>query len=366
MKKSDKIIVFFYIFLAISYFTYVVISSENMENNPFHSVTPKKITDFTTNQLIDVKKEIIFNEMTNIEYFPNVLPQNVINVIILNKTDNVIIAEETLSEAGINITLLVKHTINPYNEHIIEILDGDAKGTTIIQSFEEIDAQTNLNTTVHLEVKGILSLIAYLPESNFIHAIHTVNSHFANYTKLDIYEKKVNLLYVEILNRPADIEGLTYFSGLLRTSQITEDGLRFTLLNSEEALNQLKSIEELNNETKNVIDDLYQKILLRSADPEGMKYFGNLLETGTTTDEIRTTLLESEEGKNVSSQHPIRNEIKLIFRTLFDIPQENYVSIPDEYILNYYHKMIDDTLMNMDDIKKELEEFGEYPDIKNN
>ena len=47
MKKSNKIIVFFYIFLAISYSFYIVFSSEGLENNPFKSVTPEKITDWT-------------------------------------------------------------------------------------------------------------------------------------------------------------------------------------------------------------------------------------------------------------------------------------------------------------------------------
>jgi len=358
MNKSDKIIVFFYIVLAFSYFSYVLISSEGLENNPFQSVTPTKTTDFETNQLIDIKKEIIFNEMANIENFPNIFPQNVVSVKILNKTDNVIIAEEELTELGIRITLLVKHTIEPYNKHTIEIIDGDAKGTTITQSFEEVNSQTNLNTKVHLDVKGVLSLIPYLPESNFIHAINTVNSHFIDYSKRDIYDDKVDLLYLEILNRTADAEGLTHYSELLRNGQITEDELRFTLLNSEERiLMEMKSIDELSDETKNTINDLYEKILLREADPEGLKYFGNLLENGTTSDEIRVILLESDEGKNMSLFNLDRIQIKFLYRDLFD-------RVANDAEINYYHKMIDDGLMTIEDVKKELEESEEYKNLK--
>ena len=358
MNKSDKIIVFFFIILALSYFSYIVISSDGLENNPFQSVTPKKITDFTTSQLIDVKKEIIFNEMTNIENFPNVFPQNVLNVKILNKTGNTIIAEEELSEAGIKLTLLVKHTINPYNEHIIEIMDGDAKGTTIIQSFEEVNSQTKLTTTTHLDVKGLLSLIAYFPESNLIHAVNTVNSQFIDYSKYDIYEKQVDLLYLEILNRNADSEGLTHFSELLRNNQITENELRLTLLNSEERIPMdMKSIDELSDDTKNIINDLYKKILLREADPEGLKYFGNLFENGTTSDEIRTILLESEEGKNASIANLTRINIKFLYHTILN-------KTATDYEIDYYHKIIDEGLMTIDDVKMELEQNKVNEDSK--
>ena len=116
--------------------------------------------------------------MANVENFPNILPENVVSVNILNKTDNEIIAEEELFEAGIKTKLLVKHTIKPYSEHIIEIIDGDAEGTKITQYFESSGSQTKLTTNVDLNVKGATSLIAFLPEANLVHAINTVISLF--------------------------------------------------------------------------------------------------------------------------------------------------------------------------------------------
>ncbi len=119
---------------------------------------------------------------------------------------------------------------------------------------------------------------------------------------------------------------------------------------------KIETIDSLNPKTIILINDLYEKILLRPADPEGMKYFGSLLEFGTTSDEIRIMLLESDEGKNVSSLHPIRSEIKIIYLKLFDI-------YPTDSEINYYHKMIDDGLMTITDVKKELEKFEEYKNI---
>jgi len=358
MNKTDKIIVAFYVLLAFSYGTFVFVSSAELTDNAI-SILPKKVTDFETSRLVDINKEEIFDVMANVENFPNILPGNINHVKILNKSDGVIIAEEELIEAGIKSKLLVRHTIKPYDEHIIEIIDGDAKGTVITQLFESVGSQTNLITRVHLNVSGISSIIAYFPESNLIHAVNTVISHFVDYSKRDIIDNKVDAIYHEILHRPADKVGLSYYSELMRSGQMTEDELRTTLSNSDEALSMnMKPIDELSNSTKITINNLYEKTLLRKADPKGMMYYGNLLEQGTSPDEIRTMLLESEEGQHVSFSNPIRSEIKTLYYKIL-----NRVATDTE--VDYYHKMIDDGLMTLDDVKKEIEQSAEYKNLQN-
>ena len=348
MNKSNKIIIIFYVFLSLSYGFYVFTYSEGLDETFLEVVTPKKITEFETSRLVDVPNNRIFNVMADIENFPNVLPKNVIYVNILNKTNNVIIAEEELSEAGIKIKLLVKHTIKPYSEHIIEIIDGDAKGTTITQSFESVDSQTKLTTNVHLNLKGIVSVIAFLPESNFIHAINTIISHFVEYSEYDVYERTVDALYQEILHRPADREGLLHYSALLRNEQITEQDLYVIFSNSEEKQSMgMKTIDELDVETINMITSLYEKFLLREPDSEGLQYYGNLFENGTTYDEIRNMFLDSDEATRFSLFHPIRGEIITVYRLLYD-------KFPDEFVVNHYHKMIDDGLIIIPDWIKNI------------
>jgi len=342
VNKTDKIIIIFYIFLASSYGLYVITYDVGLDESLLEVVTPKKITEFETSRLVDVPNNRIFDVMANIENFPNILPENIVSVNILNKTDNEIIAEEELFEAGIKTKLLVKHTIKPYSEHIIEIIDGDAEGTKITQYFESVDSQTKLTTKVSLNVKGVTSIIAFLPEANLVHAMNTVISHFVEYSKYDVYEITVDTIYQEILDRQADEESLSHFSTLLRDGQITEQDIRFALLNSEEIATKQKTIDQLNEETINVINDLYEKILLREVDPEGLVYFGNLFESGMTSDKIRAILLESDEGKNISSIHPVRSKILTIYDYIFD---DN----PDNSFVDHYHKMVDDGFVPLPD-----------------
>jgi len=357
VNKTDKIIIIFYVFLASSFGLYVLTYDTGLDESLLEVVMPKKITEFETSRLVDVPNNRIFDVMADIENFPNVIPKNVIYVNILNKTDNVITAEEELSEAGIKTKLLVKHTIKPYSEHIIEIIDGDAEGTTITQYFEPVGSQTKLTTNVNLNVKGVTSIVSFLPKSNLVHAINTVISHFVEYSKYDVYERTVDTLYQEILDRPADEEGLLHFSPLLRNGQITEQDIRSILFNSEERVSmQMKTIDELNEETINVINDLYEKILLREPDPEGLLYFGNIFESGATSDEIRTMLLESDEAQTLSLMNPVRSEIITVYRLLFDKHAQTFE-------VDHYHKIIDSGLIQIPDWVKNILNWNQASEI---
>ena len=336
MNNLNKILLLFYIFLASSYGIFIFTSSEGLDDNFFELILPKKTTDFEIIRFVDVPNDRIFDVMADIENFPNVLPKNIINVSIISKTNNTIIAEEELSESGIKTKLIVKHTIKPYNEHIIEIIEGDAKGTIITQSFESVGSQTKLTTNVHLNLNGVTSIVAFLPESNFKHAINTIISHFVEYSTYDDYDKTVNSIYKEILDRPSDVEGLLHYSTLLRNEKITEQELREILVNSEENTSlKMKSIDELNSETIKIISGLYKTFLIRDPDPEGLQHYGNLFENGTTYDELRTIFLDSEEAESISFTHPVRRNISIIYGLIYD-------DHPNKFELDYYHKMIDD------------------------
>ena len=67
--------------------------------------------------------------------------------------------------------------------------------------------------------------------------------------------------------------------------------------------------------------------------------------------------MESDEGKNTSVFHPVRSEIKFIYADLFDRK-------PDISELNYYHKMIDDEIMTIEDIETELKQSKEFLNLK--
>jgi len=235
MKKFDKAILLFYGMLAVVYFSSIIYVSDSLGVSEIPDLTPQAIEQLTISKTADVDRKKLFDVMTDVENYPKVLPRNIISIKIIEKSDSQIIAEEEMIESGIRTKLLIKHEIYPYEKHIIEVLDGDAKGTIIIQSFSG-DEKTTIDTEIKLKLHGLLTPFGFLAEPSIRNIIDFATNNFISYAIGfdDPYEKLVDEIYREILLRPVDPDGLQHYSSLLRNEKITVDELREELLNSEE------------------------------------------------------------------------------------------------------------------------------------
>ena len=253
IQKTDKIIIIFYIFLAIAFVIGILYIASTFEELGLpDSIFPQPVTELQITKIVDVNQEEAFLIMTDIKNYPKILPRNIISVNIINQIDNGILAEYEVVEHGIRAKLLVSHTMYPYDKHIVEVMDGDAKGTKLMQDFTTINTEieklpecdqsfdgcTKIDSRVELNLKGLLSPFSYLPKGNLDHASDTVISSFTNYMQLSKNETKkiIDDLYREILQRPADTEAFEYWGSLLESEKITKIELRKSLLKSEEAI----------------------------------------------------------------------------------------------------------------------------------
>ena len=253
IQKTDKIIIIFYAFLAIS-FTIGILYIDSTFDTIEHTVMfPQPVTELEITKFVDLNQEEAFLIMTDVKNYPKILPRNIISANIINQIDNNVLAEYEIIEHGIRAKLLVNHTIYPYDKHVMEVTDGDAKGTKLIQDFRTIDLReclvmelrasefdecTRIDSRVELNLKGLLSPFGYLPKGNLDHATNTVITSFTDYMELSKNETKkiIDDLYREILQRPADTEAFEYWGSLLENEKITKLELRKSILKSEEAL----------------------------------------------------------------------------------------------------------------------------------
>jgi ribosome-associated toxin RatA of RatAB toxin-antitoxin module len=310
MKKNDKIILVFYLCLIISiFYFYFYLENFNRESYPeafdnlSYNLIPQPIKQIKSQGYYEIERQVLFENFMDVKNYPLILPRNILSVDIIEENENEIISKITVMEAGIKTTSNVKHNFIPFETYTVEILDGDAQGTIINQTFVDRNSNTVVYTNTTLNLSGILSPISYLPSKVFSHAINTVNESFVMYAinSNSIYKIQIDNLYREILFRPADTNGLDHFSTLLENKEISLEEIRLQLLNSEERQflvipSDLKTIDELNDDTKIQIDNLYREILFRPADTDGIMHFGNLFEMGKLTlNDIRQHLLNSEE-----------------------------------------------------------------------
>ena len=308
MNKSDKKILAFYVCLGISLifvFSYFDSLYERPHIDNFLPTDPiKRISiEYLLNT---VPHALMYDVITDVENYPKVLPKNILSVKILDRTDNSIIAEEQINEKGIRLTLTVKHSFVPMEKHTIEILDGDAKGTIITQYFDIVQPEGSLRITTdaELDLKGIMRFVGFLPTSSIQHGVNTVIDAFTLFAqqKMSLTENEfaVEILYREVLLRESDPNGLKFYVQMLEEG-MTIDDVKKLLVKSDEYQNRfveigISSIDELNPETIKTVDDLYLEILDRSADNNGILYYGFLLETGEfTTDDVRQSLMDSAE-----------------------------------------------------------------------
>jgi len=337
MRKGDKVISIFFIFLAVSFVSVILHFDSNLMHRDIIDILPRPTTELEIEREIEIEKTKIFEVMTNISDYPKILPRNIVSVKIIENYENVLIAEEVLTEAGIKVKFLVKHTITPFEKHVIEILDGDAKGTKITQTFQEKNSSTKIITKVDLNLQGLMIPFGYIPKANLQHATNTVISDFVLYAQgfESISQKTVDDLYREILLRSADIESLIHYSTLIDKGELSQSELENILLQSEERnflldSLEIKALNELEDNSKNIVHKLYQDILYRNADDEGLRYYASQLESGKMTeDDIRLTLFNSEEGYNIRVN---TNEKRLVN----DLYSEFFHRHATQFELDYY------------------------------
>jgi len=180
LNSQDKKIILYFISIFISFLS-VIIYMNYQIGNPILPTEGTVKDSFV--RTADVDKKEIFLTMADIRNYPNIIQGNYISVNIINDTNGTIYAEEEVQDMGIRTKMLVKHILVPYDKHIMTILDGDAKGSTITEIFEENGSYTRLTTNVDVHIHGILSPFASLTKSNLDSAVNTIILKFVEYTK---------------------------------------------------------------------------------------------------------------------------------------------------------------------------------------
>jgi hypothetical protein len=104
----------------------------------------------------------------------------------------------------------------------------------------------------------------------------------ANVSAGDQNHRFVAQAFLDLLQRPVDPSGLSFFGGLLDAGTLSRTQVVQAIEGSQEAhINQ--------------VNQLYTKFLHRQADPSGLSFFVNALANGATIEQVKASLLGSQE-----------------------------------------------------------------------
>lgn len=165
------------IFLGLLFFLILINQLYNA------NIFEEKIITSHFAKTVEVNKNQLFLVISNVTEYPIIFPENVRSIEIINQTNSVIYAKETIKERGIETTLLIKHTIIPFDKHIIEVIEGEARGTKITINFEGDNNSTKISASLDLHIKGVLIPFYYLTKPNLESALNTVIDTFVNYAQ---------------------------------------------------------------------------------------------------------------------------------------------------------------------------------------
>jgi len=130
-------------------------------------------------KIIKAEKDKVFSIMTDFENLPSKLPQIFKSVKIISREGNSLVTEEFVKMAGRDITQKVKHVIQPTEKHEVFILEGDAKGSHIVESYEETSEGTKIIVEGDFKLAGMLNILGFFAKEKIEKSINEVMDEFA-------------------------------------------------------------------------------------------------------------------------------------------------------------------------------------------
>jgi len=124
------------------------------------------VTKFTIKKTVNVKREILFDLLSDFENYQKLFPQHFPSIRVRSMRNNVAIVEEHLNLDDKELVIMAKHVSQKPVLHEIFVIGGDAKGTHIKQQFIEHTSGTKLIVDVDFKLKGKMKIAGLFGKNN--------------------------------------------------------------------------------------------------------------------------------------------------------------------------------------------------------
>lgn len=125
-------------------------------------------------KIIKAERSKVFNTITDFENLPNSLPEFFNSIKIVSKEGNVTIIEESIKMAGRDITQTTKHILTPPEKHEVLVMTGDAKGSHIVETYENVSEGTKVTVDGDFKLSGKLKLVGFIAKRKIEKNINAV------------------------------------------------------------------------------------------------------------------------------------------------------------------------------------------------
>ena len=103
---------------------------------------------FTLEKIVNAKREIVFDILSNYENYQKLLPRHFPSVRVRSVRGNISVVEEHMNLGDQEFIIMAKHVAEKPTIHEVFVIGGDAKGSYIKQQFLEISKKTKIIVNV--------------------------------------------------------------------------------------------------------------------------------------------------------------------------------------------------------------------------
>ena len=121
----------------------------------------------------------VFSTVTDFENLPAKLPLYFKSMKIVRREGNSVVIEESVSMGRRDITQTAKHVLTPPEKHEVFIMDGDAKDSHIVETYQSTSDGTKITIDRDFKLAGKLKLIGFLAAGKIKNSIEEVMNEFA-------------------------------------------------------------------------------------------------------------------------------------------------------------------------------------------
>ena len=134
---------------------------------------------FTFEKIVKADRNKVFDIAANYEEFQNTLPQYFPSIRVRSVRDNVAVVEEHVKVSGKELVMMTKHVTKYPEIHEVFVIGGDAKGSHIIEKYDNVPEGTKITVDADIKLKGVLKISGFFGKTRIMKVFDTIMEEFA-------------------------------------------------------------------------------------------------------------------------------------------------------------------------------------------
>ena len=134
---------------------------------------------FHFEKLVKAERNKVFEIVTKVENFHKTLPKYFPSIRIKSKRNDTTVVEEHVRLAGFELVMMTKHITRFPELHEVFVIGGDAKGSHIVERYENVPRGTKITVYADLKFRGKLRIVSYLKKGRLKKGFVKIMDEFA-------------------------------------------------------------------------------------------------------------------------------------------------------------------------------------------